>query len=74
MERTIRLLLQPTFEQAAVLRQTLEQFTSCFNHVCKRGWQAQSKNGVELHKQAYYHLRDQHPSLPSNLLIQGQGD
>jgi len=72
MERTIRLLLQPTSEQAAVLRQTLEQFTSCFNHVCKRGWQAQSKNGVDLHKQTYYFLRGQHPELPSNLLIQAR--
>lgn len=68
MQRTIRLQLQPTPEQAVILRETLRQNTSCFNAVAAHGWEHGEKNGVELHRATYYALREQHPQLPSQLV------
>ncbi len=68
MQRTIRLQLQPTPEQAGILRETLRQNTVCFNAVAAHGWEQGEKNGVELHRATYYALREQHPQLPSQLV------
>jgi predicted transposase len=53
MQRTIRLKLDTTPEQKAVLRRTLAGFTQSFNLVCEYGWHNSEKNGVELHKATY---------------------
>ncbi len=37
MDRTIRLRLNPTLNQAALLAQTTERFTTAFNAVCRYG-------------------------------------
>lgn len=68
MQRTIRLKLNPTREQAAILRETLAEFTVCFNAVAAYGWENREKNGVKLHKATYYPLRAEHPKLPAQLV------
>lgn len=69
MQRTIRLRLEPTREQADALLETLRQHTECFNAVCAYGWQHQEKNGVRLHHATYRALREQFPALPAQLVI-----
>lgn len=69
MQRTVRLKLQPTPEQAHILLETLKQHTLCYNAVACYGWDKDLKNGVELHKATYYDLRAQFPQLPSQLVI-----
>lgn len=72
MQRTIRLQLQPTPEQAEALAQTVQHFTAAFNHVCAYGWQHTEKNGVTLHHGTYYAVKAQHPTLVSDLVIQAR--
>jgi putative transposase len=69
MQRTIRFRLQPTPEQAELLRETLRQHTECFNSVASHGWENKEKNGVTLHKETYYPLREKFPQLPSQLVV-----
>lgn len=61
MQRTIRIELQPTHEQANALRETRRQFTHVFNAVAAYGWQERIKNGVTLHHALYYSLKAQYP-------------
>lgn len=68
MQRTIRLQLKPTLEQAEILRETLRQNTACFNFVASHGFESGEKNGIELHKATYYALRELYPQLPSQLV------
>src|SRR5712691_7578729 len=68
MDRTMVVQLNPTPEQARILKQTLEQHTACFNEVARLGFTEKCSNGVELHKQSYYPLRAQYPDLPSQLV------
>ena len=69
MQRTIRFPLLPTVEQQAVLLETIQQYTECFNAVATYGWEHEEKNGVELHKVTYYALREVYPDLPAQLVI-----
>src|SRR3990167_4396207 len=68
MQRTIRLKLSPTQEQADTLRDTLAHNTACFNAVAAYGWEHREKNGVKLHQATYYPLRAKHPALPAQLV------
>jgi putative transposase len=68
MDRTIVLRLHPTAEQQVALRDTLAQYTACFNAVCAEGFPTQLSNGVELHNLTYYPLRAQFPNLPAQLV------
>src|SRR5437588_7093645 len=68
MDRTIVVQLNPTAEQAAVLKRTLEEHTACFNAVAREGFMTQCSNGVELHKRTYYPLRAAFPNLPAQLV------
>lgn len=68
MQRTVRLELNPTQEQSALLGETLRQHTECFNAVASHGWTEQVKNGVQLHKDTYADLRARFPQLPSQLV------
>src|SRR5215469_235487 len=72
MDRTIRVHLHPTEEQAKLLTETLKQFTSVFNVVCAYGWNNNEKNGVKLHHATYYQMREQFPLLNANVLIQAR--
>jgi len=69
MQRTIRFPLLPTHEQQLVLLDTLHQYTACFNKVAAFGWEKGVKNSIELHKGTYYPLRENFPTLPSQLVI-----
>ena len=68
MDRTITVQLNPTPEQARILKATLEQHTACFNAVAHEGFTTTCSNGVELHKRTYYPLRTQYPDLPAQLV------
>ena len=72
MDRTVRIQLHPTPEQAHALQDTLEQFTDAFNQVCRYGWQHHEKNGVKLHHALYYETKAACPGLVSDLLIQAR--
>jgi len=69
MQRTIRVRLQPTLEQADALLATLRVHTECCNAVCTYGWQHRETNAVRLHHATYYPLREQFPALPAQLVI-----
>jgi putative transposase len=68
MERTMVVQLNPTPEQADMLKSTLEQHTACFNAVTQEGFSTACSNGVELHKRTYYPLRAEFPDLPAQLV------
>ncbi len=69
MDRTIVLNIHPTPEQAATLKQTLTEYSECFNAVAAEGWGAKLTNGVALHHRTYYALREQYPHLPAQLVV-----
>ncbi len=62
------LQLNPTGEQAALLKRTLKEHTACFNEVARVGFTTQCSNGIKLHKATYYPLRLSYPDLPSQLV------
>ena len=68
MQRTIRIKLQPTDVQAALLHETLAEYTRSFNEVCLIADAASITNGVELHKLTYYPQRAAR-QLPSQLIV-----
>jgi predicted transposase len=72
MQRTIRILLEPSLAQANALAETSRQFTAVFNAVCTYGWQQRQKNGVALHRALYYPLKADYPDLVSDLHIQAR--
>jgi IS605 OrfB family transposase len=72
MQRTIKLLLKPTKEQAELLKVTLEQNTACYNYVTEKGFSLNISNGVTLHKETYYPLREKYPNLPSDIICQAR--
>ena len=72
MDRTVRIQLHPTPDQAQALQDTLTQFTQAFNTVCAYGWQHKEKNGVKLHHATYYNTKEACPGLVSDLLIQAR--
>ncbi|MER3403490.1 MAG: transposase, partial [Armatimonadota bacterium] len=69
MQRTIRLRLKPTHEQADALLETLRQHAECFNAIAAYGWAQREKNGVRLHHATYRTLRERFPHLPAQLVI-----
>ncbi len=72
MDRTVRIQLHPTPEQAEALHDTMQQFTRAFNAVCAYGWQYREKNGVKLHHATYYETKEACPGLVSDHLIQAR--
>ena len=67
LTRTIRIQLKPTPEQAVLLQQTMQQYTTCFNEVCQLGDAEKMSNGVQLHRLTYAHHRAS-THLPSQLI------
>ena len=51
-----------------VFLSTLEQYAQCFNYVSSIGYKTNNVNGVSLHHETYYPLREQFPDLPSQLV------
>ena len=72
MDRTVKIQLHPTPEQAQALKETLEQFTHAFNAVIVYGWEHKERNGVKLHHATYRDLKVACPGLVSDLLIQAR--
>ncbi len=72
MHRTIRLQLQPSAGQAAILAETGRQFTSAFNQAAAIGWAAGVGNATKLHYLAYFPVKRAHPSLVSDLINQSR--
>lgn len=72
MDRTLRVCLQPTPEQAALLAETTRQFTAVFNAVCALGYARGEKNGVRLHHATYKPLKGDYPALVSDHHIQAR--
>ncbi len=69
MQRTVRLRLKPTYEQRAVLLETMRVATACFKVVAAYGWTHEQRNSIELHKATYYSLRAEYPMLHAQLVI-----
>src|SRR5262245_62831373 len=67
MQRTIRILLQPSPVQATALAQTHRLFTAAFNLFVELGWREGVSNATKLHFLAYYIVRAALPGLNSNL-------
>jgi IS605 OrfB family transposase len=67
VQRTIRIKLEPTPEQANLLMQTLKQFTQSFNEVVAVANEKNLTNGVELHKLTYNNQRVT-TNLPAQLV------
>ncbi len=65
--RTIRIQLKPMHEQAALLQQTMQEYTRSFNEVCQVADTAKVRNGVELHRLTYGPQRTT-SHLPSQLI------
>lgn len=72
MQRTIRVILEPTVTQASMLEDTCLVFTSAFNQAVDIGWQAQINNATKLHCVAYYAVKYAHPTLVSALVNQAR--
>lgn len=72
MDRTIRVLLQPSPEQAEALAETTRQFSGAFNAICTYGWKSRERNGVTLHHQTYRTMKGQYQALVSDLHIQAR--
>jgi putative transposase len=72
MQRTIRVRLSPTIEQASALAETTRLFALAFTAVAAYGWEHGEKNGVTLHHATYRPLKTAYPSLVSDLHIQAR--
>src|SRR6266571_1717060 len=72
VQRTVRLILKPTVEQVATMRETIAQFTASFNSVCARGWADQNGNAFTLHKLTYRDCKTASPTLVSDLHVQAR--
>jgi IS605 OrfB family transposase len=68
----MRVTLEPTDSQEAILTDTCAVFTSAFNHAVDIGWQAEEGNATNLHYLAYYPVKHAHPSLVSDLINQAR--
>ncbi|HLH80697.1 MAG TPA: hypothetical protein VKV29_10500, partial [Chthonomonas sp.] len=66
---TLRLMLYRNPATQKALRETLLQFTDCFNAVCRYGWDNNERNGTRLHRATYKPLRQAHPDLPAQLVV-----
>ena len=72
MDRTVRLPLKPTNEQAQMLLETIKQFTVSFNYVCSEGWRLKQGNAFTLHKITYRQCKSLCPDLVSDLHCQAR--
>ena len=72
VDRTIRVLLKPSPEQAEALHETMTQFTESFNAVCHVGWQQHEGNAYTLHRLTYRSCKDAQPHLVSDLHVQAR--
>ena len=72
MDRTLRLPLKPTTEQAGCLLETMRRFTRSFNAVCAAGWRRREGNAYTLHRITYRDCKALCPELVSDLHVQAR--
>jgi IS605 OrfB family transposase len=72
MQRTLCLTLDPSADQAGVLRDISQVFTSAFNQVAEVGWREGIGNAIKLHHLTYYAVKAAHPTLVSDLIVQAR--
>ncbi len=72
MDRTVRILIKPSKEQADALHETIRQFTESFNAVCRTGWEQHNGNAYTLHRLTYRDCKTALPNLVSDLHIQAR--
>jgi len=72
MDRTVRLPLNPTAEQAKSLLETMRQSTQSFNLVCAEGWRLKEGNAYTLHRLTYRDSKALCPKLVSDLHVQAR--
>ncbi len=72
MDRTLRLPLNPTTEQAQSLLETMREFTQSFNLVCAEGWRLKEGNAYTLHKLTYRDCKALCPDIVSDLHVQAR--
>ncbi len=72
MDRTLRLPLNPTTEQAESLLETMRQFTQSFNLVSAEGWRLKEGNAFTLHRLTYRDCKTLCPKLVSDLHVQAR--
>jgi putative transposase len=72
MDRTVRVQLPPTPEQAGLLAETTRQFTAVFNAICAHGYATGEKNGVRLHHATYHPQKALWPALVSDHHLQAR--
>jgi putative transposase len=68
MRLTIQLKLQPTLEQADLLRQTLEKANEACDAISEMAWDASTFHQIPLHKLAYYEIRNRF-NLSSQVVV-----
>lgn len=69
MKLIAQVKLQPTPEQAAVLKCTLELTNEACNYLSDRAWQSRTFQQYRLHKLAYYDTRREFPDLSSQIVV-----
>lgn len=57
MRLAVQLKLQPSYEQAALLRQTLERANAAANTISRLAWEHQVFRQFDLHRLAYHQIR-----------------
>jgi putative transposase len=72
VQRTVRLKLNPTSEQAVALHETISRFTASFNHVAAEGWRLRDGNAYTLHRLTYRNCKNAYPDLVSDLHVQAR--
>ncbi len=69
VKATLKLKLQTDSAADATLHETLRLSTECFNAVCRYGWNHNERNTYRLHHATYRRLREEHSSLPSQIVV-----
>ena len=69
MKLVAQVQLQPTPEQARLLRRTIERANETCNHLGQVAWEAKTYGRYALHKLAYYETRRRFPDLSSQMVV-----
>lgn len=69
MKATIKLRIDTTDEQAALLEEAAGLYAGAFNAVGLYGWQNGISSAYRLHHALYYTIRGEIPELPSQLVV-----
>ena len=68
VDRTIKLKLKVSDEDAETLRQTIIVCNEAFDEIAAFGFENQTSSKIKVHHGTYYPIRERHPEIPSALL------